>query len=141
MEKDVPVLNLKELYGQDYRVSYDPAVEKYQKKTDPVYFVINGTYGHFYPYSDKHLAVWVNGKRRISNVKKWDGLTLTQEGDDEAIFIFLPDMFERVAKKIKVYKRPRVSDEERQLRSERLKTQWKNKLKSMVKRPRLSDQK
>lgn len=133
------VLNLKELYGQEYRIDHDDSVEKYQKKIEPEYYMIEGTHGHIYPYSNKYLAVWVNGKRRISDVKKWEGLSITQEGDDEAIFIFLPDMFEQVAKKIRAYKRPRVSDEERQLRSERLRNYWRNKLKDNDNRPGLCD--
>lgn len=111
---EVPVLNLKELYGKEYRISKDPAVEKYQKIVDPMYYVIKGKLGEIYPNGGNFLAVVVTGKRTANKMRKWKELKLIQDADDGVTFVFLPELFEKIRTMIKVSKKREISDAHKQ---------------------------
>lgn len=104
-------INLKELFGNKYRIEHDPAAAYEQGgKRDPWLFIIPCKYGHIYPHSDKLLAVWIDG----SNIRKrfmdaFPDLECVNWSDTgEAIFLFPPGIFEGIAKILKPKKRPGV---------------------------------
>jgi hypothetical protein len=101
-------LNLNELYGKRYRIKHDPAAElEPGGKRDPWLFIIPCKYGHIYPHSDRLLAVWVEGAKIRRSIKaKFPGLECRNWSDNgEAVFLFPPDVFDRIAGIVRPWKR------------------------------------
>ena len=104
-------LNLKGLYGNQYRITYDPSAESEANgKNDPWMFVIPCQYGEIYPHSNKLLSI-----RSISRVgQELPSLKILNDGDGEAVFLFPPEMMNKVARIVKPRKRRHLSAEHKQ---------------------------
>lgn len=100
-------MNLKELYGDKYRIRFDPAVGNSSKlKADPDYQIIPCRHGEIYPRSATLLAVWVKGCKRIGKMKReLPELKIQNDGEGEAIFLFKPEIINKIAEYVKPYRK------------------------------------
>ena len=115
------LINLKEKFGDKYRITKDPAVEKGTKKVDPIYWIIPCRLGEIFPYGGKYLAVMVTKPRIAQQMKKWKELEVTQDAEDAVIFKFHVKDFDKIAERVLPHKRPKISNSERAKRSQRMK--------------------
>ena len=107
-------LNLQALYGDRYRITFDPAAKLERNgRRDPWQFVIPCKYGGIFPFNETQLAVMVCGSRKVPEARGL-GLTIHQDGDTEAIFLFAPRQFGEVAKIAKPRKKRQVTEKQRQ---------------------------
>jgi hypothetical protein len=115
-------INLKELAGNTYKLSHDPAAKQEPGgRKDPWLCIIPCRKGHIYPHSDKLLALWWESTTRLD--LRCPALELYQDGDDEKTYLFRPEDFDRVAKMVGAKKRKQgrnLSESERQKAIERL---------------------
>ena len=109
-------IDLKKMWGEDYRVSKDHDCEPHDEWS----YQIKGTHGVVYPYSSTLLAVQCDGKRKRQKELKALGLRVVQEGDRDMTLVFTPTRMHEVAKIIKCYKRPKLSEDDRQRRRIRM---------------------
>lgn len=110
-------INLKELYGDKYKIGHDPAAElEPNGRKDPWLFIIPCRYGHIYPYSDKLLAVWAEGRIIRQRIRRrFPKLENPNWGDDgEAIFLFPVVMFDGIAEIVKPKRKRQLSREHRE---------------------------
>ena len=107
------MINLRELWGHKYRIGYDIAVQSYPElKTDPDYQILLCRYGEIYVYSSKLLAVWVRGGKRIKKMREEiPGLIVHNNGEGEAVFLFKPELLDKVGGYIGIRKRRQLSAE------------------------------
>jgi len=107
----VQPLNVKELFGNRYRIECDPAAksEPYGRR-NPWNFIIQCKYGEIYPFSDQLLAVLVVGPKKVAQLRRV-GYTLHQDADGEAVYLFPADRFDDVARLVHPRKRKRISTE------------------------------
>jgi len=108
-------IDLKSIAAGRFRIALDEAaLAEPGGKKDPWYQVIPCRNGQIYPYSDKLLAVHVNGyaaRRRLADIA---GLSQHNWSDDgEAIFIFPLDLFEKVAEIVKPRRKRKLSESHR----------------------------
>ena len=95
--------NLKELYGDQFKVKYEPSyfAEHGQRgRADaPWLQVIEcvGRRGHFFPWSENELAVSVDKPGTVRKVRKLACCKCVQDGDDGATFAFPASDFPKVA--------------------------------------------
>lgn len=96
-------IDLRTLAAGRFRLGLDEAalIEPGGKK-DPWYQVIPCRYGQIYPYSNTLLAVHSEGQGVRKKLAEISGLILQNWSDDgEAIFLFAPGLFDRVAEIVK----------------------------------------
>jgi hypothetical protein len=104
-------LNLRELFGDQYRITFDEAYSSAHvphDKRDPWMMQIpcTGRGVTIYPYGGNVLAVEVDCRPSIAaKVAAIDGVTLRQDGATEKTFHFDVSLFERVAQIVKPRKR------------------------------------
>jgi hypothetical protein len=104
-------INLREPFGQQYRIGFDEAAEG---KSDPWMMTIPCRFGTIYPHGGEDLAVEVDGHARISKkVGAIPGIVLHQDGDDEKTFVFPVDLFDQVAAIVEPKRVKRLTDEQR----------------------------
>jgi hypothetical protein len=107
------MINLKERFGQKYRIGYDQAVASYPElKSDPDYQIILCRFGEIYAFSSDLLAVWVRGGKRIAKmISQIPELKFHNNGEGEAIFQFKPELLDRVGQFVGIRKRRQLSPE------------------------------
>jgi hypothetical protein len=100
--------NLRDLFGDKYQISHDPAALTRREKSDPWMMTIPGKFGIIYPWGTSKLAVEVNGHRYIStHLRRLPGVKVHQDGAAERTIIFPVDLFPQVAALVKSNKIPR----------------------------------
>lgn len=111
-------VNLREHFGDVYRVSIDKEAANGPRDRDPWLCQIRCRRGLIYPYSDTHLAVQVDGHREIARrmAQTWK---LIQDGDREKTFLVPVEDFAAVVKFVMPYRRPVLTAEQRAERGER----------------------
>lgn len=119
-------INLKERFGQKYKVTYEESY--YAERTidslvDPWMMIIPCRYGHIFPHGDNMLAVSVNGHTRIAGtIRRLPCCKVHQDGDHgEMTVLFDVKDFDRVAAIMLPRRRPILSDEQRAAMAERMK--------------------
>lgn len=110
---DPVCLNLRKLFGDRFKISNDPAA-RYEpnSRNDPWLFIIPCKFGEIYPHSGDKLAVMVCGNRKVPETRNL-GLSVHQDGDTEAVFLFTPGQFDQVAEVVQPRKKRQVSEKER----------------------------
>jgi len=106
MFQGIQPINLKEQYGDKYRIEYDPAALcEGENKNDPWYYVIPCKYGHLFPVSNRIIAfLCESGKIATRLHRDHPEIQSSNWSDDgSAIFYFTPDQF----KPISGYARPK----------------------------------
>ena len=102
---EFPVIDLRATFSGDrYRVSRDECGDQ----------LIPHRWGHFYSHSATELACFIDGRRKFTNIKQqFPGIRVTQEGDQEIIFVFPPALFPKLATALKASRKRRVSEAQR----------------------------
>jgi hypothetical protein len=104
-------IDLRERFGQQYRIGFDEAASK---KIDPWMQTILCRFGTIYPHGNENLAVEVDGHNRIAKqVGTIPGVVLHQDGDDEKTFIFPLSLFDQVAAIVEPKRVRRLTDEQK----------------------------
>jgi hypothetical protein len=102
--------DLKQLYGDQYRLAHDPVARTRSERADPWLVTIPCRFGTIYPHGRGHLAVELDyhpGKaRQVAQIK---GVQLSQDGDHEQTYVFPVELFDQVAAVVRPYRRRRVS--------------------------------
>ena len=112
-------VNLRERFGDRYRISYDPAREG--RDPDPWLQTIPCRGGiTIYPFGGTTLAVEVDYHCHVSKALRDMGLRVHQEGDREHTFLFDVADFDRVAAVVKPHRRRQWTEAARQAARERL---------------------
>ena len=109
-------VNLAARFGQDFKVTHDPAARTRRQKRDPwlMQLPCRGKGVTIYPHGGGRLAVEVDGRPGL--VKKLaaiPGVVLLQDGDGEKTFRFDVANFCRVAEVVRPHRRRRLSPEGR----------------------------
>jgi hypothetical protein len=114
-------LNLRELFGDRYKIDHDPAAWTASERADPWMMTLPCARGVIYPHGPDTLALEVDGRRGIAaKVAAIPGVTLAQDGDWEKTFLFHVDLFERIAAIVKPRRRRQLSPEQRAASAARL---------------------
>lgn len=101
---DFPVIDLKANYGNRYRVRRDEC-------GDPP---IRHKWGHFYSHSATELACLIDGRRKFNLIQRqFPDIRVTQEGDQEIIFVSSPTHFAKLVAALKTSRKRQVSEQER----------------------------
>ena len=111
----VPVqeaINLKEMFGDRYRITLDEAASP--ESSDPWYFQIPCQFGHICPHSSELLSFFCTGPVMLRRLRREHPELECTLCDGEAIFFFTPDQFDIVAEYAKPKQKRRISEEERQ---------------------------
>jgi hypothetical protein len=118
-------VNLRERYGRDYHISYDPAYDPrgvHRRNLDAWMMTIpcrgNIT---IYPHGRDLLAVEVDHHPGVAKRLAALGLVVWQDGDKEGTFLFDVSEFEAVAEIVRPRKKRRLTPEQREACKERLK--------------------
>ncbi len=107
-------LNLRELFGDKYRVSIDRESAEGPRDKDPWVQEMRCRRGIIYPFSATHLAVQVDYHPIIAQRLVRMGFGLVQDGDHERTFVFTMDRFDEVAELVLPRSRKYLSEEQRQ---------------------------
>ena len=100
-----PVIDLKQNYGHRYRIGRDECDDQ----------LIPHKWGHFYSHSATELACFVEGNKKFNRImQQFPDIRIMQEGDDEIIFVFDPDLLPKLAKVLKASKKRQTSETERE---------------------------
>ena len=101
---EYPVIDLKANYGQRYRVLKDACGDQF----------IRHKWGDIYAHSATELACFVNGRKKYNLLKaEFPDIQITQEGDQEIIFVFDPSLLPGLATALKAHKKRQMSEKER----------------------------
>jgi len=121
-------LNLRQLLGHRFRVtfeeSYHADLGRGVNRGDPWLQIIVccDRRGHFFPWSEKEVAVSVDKPKVVDRVVALGCCRMVQDSDDDgATLVFDLADFDRVAEIMKPRKRRRLNPEQRAKNSERLK--------------------
>jgi hypothetical protein len=111
---EAELLNLRELYGSKYRLSWDITVKAYPGlKSDSDYLVIPCRGGAIYALSASRLGFYCNRRGLIARMrvlaKKVPQIGFHQVGDKEVVFSFSPEEFHLVAEIARPYRKRAVS--------------------------------
>ena len=111
--------NLRELFGRRYKVTYEEsyaaAYGPNATRDDPWYQIIPGARGHVYPHSAAMLAATTNTSGPTA--RRLMALPFVQvytDGSDGVTVLFPPERLDEVADLLRLRRRRRVSDQERQ---------------------------
>jgi hypothetical protein len=108
-------LNLRDLFGHMYRVTFDPAYDpKYKRQDglDPWMMQIPCRFGTIYPQGGTKLAVEIDGHNRIAHKVIGTGVAkLMQDGDREKTLVFDLTDFDVVAPIVQPRRRRHLSEE------------------------------
>ena len=117
-------VDLWRMFGDDYKITTDPAYEPTginTSKLDPWYFTIPCKYGVIWPYGRQQLAICIDYHDQIANrVRALPGVWVLLDGDREKTFVFDVQMFKQVAAIVKPRKRKKLSSEQKNACSDRL---------------------
>ena len=92
-------VNLRERFGQQYRISHDEAALTWGERADPWMMTIPCRWGIIYPHGAEVLALELDGHPKIAKqIAEISGIVLHQDGDDEKTFVFPVGLFEQVAR-------------------------------------------
>ena len=108
MKNEIDVIDLKQRFGQRYKIAKDPAAEN-QRNPDPMYWIMPCKFGEIFPYGGDFLAVMVISSKIANQMRNWPELEVTQDAEDAVIFKFHVDHFEKVAKRVGAKKKKRVA--------------------------------
>jgi hypothetical protein len=103
-------VDLNQLYGHKYAVTYDRESATGPRDRDPWLAQIKTRRGLVYPYSDTHLGVQVDGHPKVARRVAELGYRLIQDGDTEKTFLVPAEDLERIAPLIRPYRRRRYKD-------------------------------
>lgn len=117
-EAKTDCVNLREMFGKRWRISWDPAYEpRYVAKEDhdPWMMQIPCKWGiTIYPHGGESLAVEVDGHNRIAKkLGAIPGVVLHQDGDDEKTFLFPITVFDPVAAIVDPKRVKQMTDEQK----------------------------
>lgn len=111
-------INLRERFGDRYRVAFDPAYDpkhRPREKLDPWYMTIPCERGEIYPYGPNSLAVEVEGRPVTARrLRELHYTTTIQQGDHFLACTFPSQEFEAVAELVKPRKRRQASERQRE---------------------------
>lgn len=103
--QDPDCVNLREWFGKQYRITFDPAYDakgRHRDKLDPWMMQITCQRGVIYPHGGTLLSVDVDGRPIIANQLAASGVCrLTQDGDHKKTLTFDVADFDVVAKIVK----------------------------------------
>ena len=106
MSYSVKCVNLRDLFGDKLRISYDPARQPGEKREQPWLMQIRGRRATIYPYGGSRLAIEVDYHNRVArDVGRIPGVVQAQDGDDEKTFVFDVALFDQVAELVKPSRR------------------------------------
>lgn len=111
-----PQKPMKEKYGQKYIVKLMPDVDGFPQEDKTEYIPCGRRDGldHIYEISCETLGLWLTGSQKIRRIRKEvRGLVMLQDGENEAVLGFPPELLDRVAKIAKARKRRYLSPERR----------------------------
>src|SRR5262249_55415242 len=104
-------LDLRQLFGETYRIGHDPAAVTRSEKNDPWMATIPCRLGTIYPHGGDTLAVEIDGHPGVARkVAAIAGVRLHQEGDREKTYLFQLDLFPQVAALVKPRRRRKLSE-------------------------------
>lgn len=118
-------VDLKEEYGKIHRIGIDESYyantgSSNASNTDPWNWILRGTRGHVCPWGGDRLAACTNYRGQIAKMlMKIPTAKMEQDGTDGVNVSFHKDYLDKAAKVLKLYKRPQLTDEQRQALSER----------------------
>jgi hypothetical protein len=114
--------NLRELFGDRFRIGHDPVAETYAERNDPWMMTIPCRGGAvIYPRGAHILALEVDYRPHLAKrLAAIPGVVLHQDGDREKTFLFPVALFDRVAKLVHPLRRRRLSPQQREANSARL---------------------
>src|SRR6266704_6345924 len=119
-------LNLRELFGNTYRITFDEAYSPAHvphDKRDPwmMQLPCTGRGVTIYPQGGNVLAVEVDGRRNIAKkLAALPGLRLWQEGDRKRTWLFDVSLFPQVAAIVQLKRRRQFTPEQREAMRQRL---------------------
>jgi len=113
------VVNLRQLFGRQHKVEYDPAfAAEYganARVDDPWLQIIPGRHGHIYPHGDNLLAATTNSRGPIANrLCAMPSAQVWQDGDDGVTILFAVEQFKIVAKLLRLRGRRTLTDAARE---------------------------
>jgi hypothetical protein len=117
-------LNLRNLFGEEYRITFDPAYNSAQvprEKLDPWYMQIRGKGKGvtIYPFGGSKLCVECDNRPGIVKQLVALGLLVWQDGSTDKTFQFDLAEFEQVAAIVQPRKRRQMTPEQRAKLAER----------------------
>jgi hypothetical protein len=113
-------VNLREQFGDRFRIGHDPAAQTWGERRDPWMLTIPCRRGVIYPHGDL-LAVEIDGHRRLAKrVAAIPGVSVYLDGDDEKTFLFPMEAFDAVAAVVRPKRRPQLTGQQRAERAERM---------------------
>jgi hypothetical protein len=109
---DPKCVNLREMFGQRFKIGWDPAYDpKGIHEKDPWMMTLPCQKGVIYPQGGEMLAVEIDNRPiTAKQVAAIPGIVCHQDGDHEKTFLFHVDLFDQVAEMVKPRKRRRLSD-------------------------------
>jgi hypothetical protein len=116
-----PCPNLKELFGDRYRIGHDSAADKPSERKDPWLTTIPCRGGVvIYPHGANVLAVEIDFRPNLAKrLAAIPGVRLHQCGDREKTFLFPVDLFDKVAELVRPKRKRRWNEEDRKAQAER----------------------
>lgn len=109
-------VDLKERFGDRYRIAYDPAAALERGgKSNPWYYIIRCKFGEVHPYGGQMLAFHCRGSKMRGIIKREfpDFEIQSWTDDEEAVFLFHVDRFPELAKIIRPRRSRKLSEEHR----------------------------
>ena len=111
-------VHLLSLFGDEYRISWDEAYNSQnvsRESLDVWYARLTGRYGEVHPHSPELLAVETENhpaiKKRLASL---ECTTMYLEGDfGFGSFLFKPEHLGEIAKVVRLFRRPRISQARR----------------------------
>lgn len=117
-------IDLKERYGDKYRIGYDPAYFAEHgdrgRTHDPWLLTIPCRSGHIFPHGGEMLAASVDGHPNIAFALRKLGLKVHQAGTDGQTLLFHVVQFKAVAKIMRPHRKRQWTDAQRAEAAERL---------------------
>ncbi len=122
--RDPPCPNLKALFGDCYRIGFDPSYDPKgvpRDKLNPWAMTLPCRLGTIYPHGADRLAVEIDYHGSMAKrVAALPGVTLGQGGDNEHTYLFPLTVFASVAAIVKPKRRRRMTPEQKAASMERL---------------------
>jgi len=112
-------VNLNELFGKQYRISFDDCVPKSgsgrdSMRRDPWMMQIPCQRGVIYPFDACMLAVEIDGHPKLAaKLRRMKCTEVVQDGETEVTLIFDVADFDQIAQIVLPRRRRQVSDQER----------------------------
>lgn len=121
--KEIIPINLKESFGKQYKIFEEESwwhEPKGEQKAGRVWSQeMRGQNGKVYAKDATALLAYTDRPKTRQNLKQM-GLTIHQWGDEEAVFVFQPERLEEVAGVLRLRRKRRMSQEQRNAAISRL---------------------